>query len=205
MRPLMLAAVTLALNGKLALRAETPLESRLALIRTAGDPASIADLAPQPIPDDKNAAVILERIGSRLAEFSKDHAHFFNTPIGQSYDQGQDRGEPPTPEQIFEIRLILVKYPDIEEALGQAADCDDYASLRDYTPLADDAAFTCVLGSPHISVSLFDRWWTMRRFEVDRELNADMVEADLRPLLDRVEPTGHPQVDEWLATLRGAG
>ena len=68
-----------------------------------------------------------------MSEFSKENARFFDTPVGQSYEEGQDRGEPPTPEQIFEIRLILIKYPDIEEALAKAADCDAYASQRDYT------------------------------------------------------------------------
>jgi hypothetical protein len=117
----------------LCTRAEAQLESRVALIRAAGDPASIADLAPPSIPDEENAAVILEPLGPRLSEFSKDNARFFDTPIGKSYDQGQDRGEPPTPEQIFEIRLILIRYPDVEEALAQAADCDGYALQRDYT------------------------------------------------------------------------
>ena len=130
---LILAAAGFISNAPLSVRAETPLEKRLALIRAAGDPASIADLAPPSIPDDENAANILERIGPRLSEFSRENAHFFDTPIGKSYDEGQDRGEPPTPEQVFEIRLILIKYPDVEEALAQAADCDGYASLRDYT------------------------------------------------------------------------
>jgi hypothetical protein len=128
-----LAASAIALCAAMGAGAETPMESRLAAIRAAGDPASIADLAPAPIPDDKNAAVVLERIGPRLSEFSKEHARFFDTPIGQSYEDGQDRGELPTPQQIFEIRLILIKYTDVEEALAQAADCDGYASQRDYT------------------------------------------------------------------------
>jgi hypothetical protein len=79
------------------------------------------------------------------------------------------------------------------------------ASLREYAPLADDAAFTRVLGSPHISASLFDRWWTARRFEVDRELESDAIEAELRPYLNSVEATGSPRIDGWLAALRGAG
>jgi hypothetical protein len=129
----MLTAVTSSEGSAQTARAGGRLEKRLAAIRAAGDPASIADLAPPSIPDEKNAAVVLDRIGPRLSEFSTEHSRFFDTPVGKSHAEGQDRGEPPTPEQIFEIRLILVKYPDVEEALAQAADCDGYASQLDYT------------------------------------------------------------------------
>jgi hypothetical protein len=128
-----LAAVGLIFVGTLAWIAERELQTRLDAIRAAGDPASIADLAPAAIPDDENAAAILERIGPQLSEFSKDHARFFDTSIGKTYEEAQDRGEPTTPEQIFEIRLILVKYPEVEEALAQAANCDIYASRLDYS------------------------------------------------------------------------
>ncbi len=129
----LLAAVTFALNGEMASCEESQLESRLALIRAAGDPASIADLAPVPVLNDENAAVFLERIGPRLSEFSSDHGRFSNTPIGLSYEQAQDRGEPATPEQIFEIRLILIQYEDLDEAIAEAANCGRYASQLDYS------------------------------------------------------------------------
>lgn len=132
-RSMVLAVSAFALGAAMGARAETPLESRLALIRAAGDPASISDLTPPSIPDEKNAAVILRRIGPRLSEFNREHSRFFDTPAGKSYEEGQDRGEPPTPEQIFEIRLILIKYPEVEEALIDAADCDGYALQLDYT------------------------------------------------------------------------
>ena len=128
-----LLAVALVVNGALAWRAEWQLESRRDAIRAAGDPASIADLTPAPIPDEENAAAILERIAPRLSEFSKDYARFFDTPIGQAYEQAQDRGAAATPEQVFEIRLILIKYEDVEEALAEAAKCDKYASRLDYS------------------------------------------------------------------------
>jgi hypothetical protein len=127
------AAVTFAVGGAQAARAEAPLESRLAAIRAAGDPASIDDLRPAPVPDEQNAAAILKRIGPRLDAFSNDHGRFLRTPIGQSYEQAQDIGQAVAPEQIFEIRLILLEYEDVEKALAQVADCDKYASLLDYS------------------------------------------------------------------------
>ena len=132
------AALTFTVAIAMSGRAGAQLESRLAVMRAAGDPASIADLAPAPIPDDKNAAVYLERIGPRLSEFSRDHARFTNTPLGQAYEEGQDRGEPATPEQLFEMRLILINYEDIDEALVQAAKCDRYVSRLDYSRLFTD-------------------------------------------------------------------
>ena len=48
-------------------------------------------------------------------------------------NKAQDRGEPATPEQIFEIRLILIKYEDLDEAIAEAAKCDRYASQLDYS------------------------------------------------------------------------
>jgi hypothetical protein len=129
----LLAVVIFAVHGGIADCADAQLESRRALIRAAGDPASIADLAPPSVPDDENAAVILERIGPRLSEFSSDYARFLNTPIGQSYEQAQDRGEPASPQHIFEIRLILIEHEDVEVALAQAAARDKYASRLNYS------------------------------------------------------------------------
>jgi hypothetical protein len=97
---LVVVAFALALST-MPVCAEAPLESRLALIRAAGDPASIADLAPAAIPDDENAAVFLERMGARLSEFSTDHAHFSDTPVGQGYDQGQDGASRPLPSKFL--------------------------------------------------------------------------------------------------------
>jgi hypothetical protein len=128
-----LVAVALILNGVLAWRAEWLLNSRLAAIRAAGDPASIAELAPEPIADHENAAAILERATPRLNAFSKEYANFANSPLGTKYDALNDRGEPATPEQIDAIRRILSKYPDVEQALADAAKLEHFASRMDFS------------------------------------------------------------------------
>jgi hypothetical protein len=128
-----LVAVALIINGLLAWRAEWRLSGRLAAIRAAGDPASIAELAPEPIPDDDNAAVILLRIQPRLTQFHNEYSQFHNTSFGQEYEKTQDRGEPPTKPQIDAIRVILSKYPDVLQALEQAAQRDRYASQLDFS------------------------------------------------------------------------
>jgi hypothetical protein len=128
-----LVALGLVINGVMAWRMESELRARVAAIRAAGDPASIAELAPQPIPDEENAAAILERIGPRVEQFANEHGRFLNTPLGKAYDDAQDRGEPATPEQLAAIRVLLDRYPDVELALAEASKCDKYASRLDFS------------------------------------------------------------------------
>ncbi len=109
-------------------------DARVAAIRTAGDPVSIADLAPEPIPDDQNAAAILESIAPQLDEFHKDYMDFiYDTPLGKAYSDADDEGEPPTADQLVAIRRIIDKYPDLPAALEQAAACSHYASLANFS------------------------------------------------------------------------
>ena len=127
-------ALALIANGFMAWRTESRLQSKIAAIRAAGDPATIADLAPEPIPADQNAAAYVEQLAPRLDEFAKEHGRFLDkTPLGKAYETGRDRGEPPTPEQINVIRAIVDKYPDVDAGLAAAAACERYASLADYS------------------------------------------------------------------------
>jgi hypothetical protein len=129
-----LIALALIANGFMVWLTDHRLQTRIAAIRAAGNPASIADLAPKPIPDDQNAAVYLERLKPQLGSFSKDNARFLETsPVGKAFDERGDRGEPPTPEQIAAIRSILDKYPEIDAGLASAAACKQYASLANFT------------------------------------------------------------------------
>lgn len=128
-----LVAAALFVNCFFAWRAEWRLRSRLATIRAAGDPASIADLAPTSIPDDENAAAIFERIGPRLDVFGKAYGHYYDTPIGKKYEQAKDQGEPATKEQVDAIRGVLDNYADVEQAIAEAAKCDNYASRMDFS------------------------------------------------------------------------
>lgn len=128
-----LLAIGLIVNGVFAWRAQWRLENRLAAIRAAGDPASIAELAPAPIPDSENAAAILARVRPRLKEFGNAYGDFYKSPLGKEYEAQEDRNEPPTSEQIAAIRTILADYADVEEAIGKAAVCERYASRLDFS------------------------------------------------------------------------
>lgn len=123
----------LIVNGTFAWRAERGLQQEVASIRAEGEPSSIAELAPPPIPADKNAAAILRKIEPRISAFGNEHGSFFNTPIGKAYDEAGERGERATAEQIAAIRAILNKYPDVAEGVAAAVASDQYASMLDYS------------------------------------------------------------------------
>lgn len=129
-----IVAIALIANAFMIWRTNSRLQARIDAIRAAGDPATIADLAPDPIPADQNAAAHLDKLVPRLDAFDKDLAHFYDkTPVGQAYDAARGRDEAPTMEQLAAIRAIVDKYPDIEAGITGAAACDQYASLTDFS------------------------------------------------------------------------
>jgi hypothetical protein len=129
----LLVAVLLIANGFMAWRTESQLQSRIAAIRAAGDPASIADLAPEPIPNAENAAAILAQLSPRIDAFSKEYALFSTSAMGEAFDERDDKGQPPLPEHLEAIRAILEKYPDVPAGLAAAAKCEKYASTADFS------------------------------------------------------------------------
>ena len=74
------------------------------------------------------------------------------------------------------------------------------ASLRQYDTLETDASVEAVFGSSRISAALFDRWWTIRRLEIDDD--TERLEPLLVKHLDRVQRTGNEVVDRWLDRTR---
>jgi len=74
------------------------------------------------------------------------------------------------------------------------------ANLRDFIPLKDDESCEAILGSREISVSLFDRWWTIEALELEGNVNDFM--GQLQRSLPSVQPTGNSVVDEWLRELK---
>jgi hypothetical protein len=109
------------------------LDRRIAAIRAAGDPASIADLKPAPIPDDKNAAAVLASLDDQLDAFAKDQGKFFKDPVGVEYEKTLADGKPPTADQLDAIRAILDKHAALAAGLTKAAACEAYASIGDYS------------------------------------------------------------------------
>jgi hypothetical protein len=129
----LLLGLALVFNGILAWRTQHRLDSMLAELRAAGEPVSLADLAPKPISDEKNAAVYLQRTIPRLDAFERQYDQFYQSPLGETCEERENRHEPPTPEQLAAIRKIVDAYPEIITAFQQAAACDEYASLADFS------------------------------------------------------------------------
>lgn len=129
-----LIAVLLIFNAAYSWHTGRQLEQRLARLRAAGELTTFAELAPDPIPPEQDAAVHLQRLAPRLKAFEKEYVVFFDkTPLGKSFSERKERGEPPTPEQIAAIREILSHYPDLPQAIDEASRCEGYASQLDYS------------------------------------------------------------------------
>ena len=129
-----LLAIALIANGFMAWRTEAHWRGMIAAIRASGEPGSIAELAPKPIPEDQNAAALLAKLGPRLDDFSKESYHFFEKdPLGIDYEKRTDRGEPATAAQIDAIRAMLDRYSDLDAGIAAVAACDQYASVSDFS------------------------------------------------------------------------
>jgi hypothetical protein len=127
-----LLAIALIVNGFMAWRTEARWSSMIAAIRASGEPGSIAELAPKPIPVGHNAAALLAKLGPRLDAFSHVYGEFSDTPLGKAFDERSDRGEPATAAQMTAIRNILDQYSDLDAGIAAVAACEQYASVADF-------------------------------------------------------------------------
>lgn len=135
----LLVGMALVANGILAWRAQYRLDAIVAKIQAAGEPASIADLTPKPISAETNAAVHLQSMSLDLDAFAKDHKKFYQTPLGEELDKRSENmpgvgWARPNAEQLTAIRIIVDAHASILRALQQAAQCEEYASLLNFSP-----------------------------------------------------------------------
>lgn len=70
------------------------------------------------------------------------------------------------------------------------------AQVKEYEPLRDDSAFEDLFGSTELSQELFDRWWTIRRLQLDD--NADTLVPLLKQFAHLVSPVKSELVNNWL-------
>jgi hypothetical protein len=136
------------------------LEQRLAALRAAGEPTSFAELAPEPIPLEQDAAAQLAQLAPELEAFSKEHGLFFKSPLSDSYDERCDQGLGPTPEQLDAIREILANYDDLLQGLHRAVACPGYASQIDYSVGYPQMMEVLLQPSSDVrTAARFLRWW----------------------------------------------
>ncbi len=99
----------------------------MAEIRAAGDPLTLADLAPKPVPAENNAATYLRRAQAgtdaiyKEAEAVPGFWEYFNT-------------KDPMPAEIQKaLKAAFTAYPYTISLFQQAAACPDYDAQLDYT------------------------------------------------------------------------
>jgi hypothetical protein len=129
----LVVGLLMIVNGVLAWSAQNRFDRRIAELREAKQPASLAELAPTPIAPEKNAAVYLQQIEPQLDSFHKDYIAFYETPLGKQVPLTDGLEMPVTGEQLAAMRSIVDAYPTIQPAMQKAAACDQYASLFDFS------------------------------------------------------------------------
>jgi hypothetical protein len=102
------------------------LERRLTQLRENGDPVSLADLAPAPVPPPDNAATYLARVADDAAKLYAELK-----PI--LYREDFNVREELTPDELAAADEAFQAYPQVMPALKQAANAKSYASPLNYT------------------------------------------------------------------------
>jgi hypothetical protein len=119
-----LIAVLLVANAVFVWRSGAALESRLQTIRDAGHPLCLADLAREPIPPEKNAAVYYRRARGDLQAISHE-LEAVRKSDGWPYGAL-------SLEDLQTIERAMSAYPDVISLVRKAADCPDSYSDTDY-------------------------------------------------------------------------
>jgi hypothetical protein len=128
-----LLALGIVGNTMMAWRVSSQQNARLAAIRAAGMPASIAELRPRPVPDLLNAAAVIEAATPTINAFGHDQMVFLErTPLGKECDRASGE-QLPTAEQAAAMRAILDQHAALDAAITQAVACNVWASRADFT------------------------------------------------------------------------
>jgi hypothetical protein len=128
-----LVAIALIANAVFVWITDARLERQLAAIRAAGDPLTLAELEPKPIPPEQNAATYLAKAELEVTAIQNE--------IGQWIDAEKDRGlwlyfseKHPMPRKMYvAVKAIYAAHPKVIDVLKQAADAPDYEAQLDYS------------------------------------------------------------------------
>jgi hypothetical protein len=133
-------ALALVANVVFSWIAGVRLERRIAKLRAAGEPTSLAELAREAIRPEQNAAVVLGRIAKDLAAIEKD--------LQPLYEAGLS-ADAPTDEQLATIKRTLSAYPQVVLTIRDAAECPHYDSKPELT-LEQDKFLESLLGETQL-------------------------------------------------------
>lgn len=160
------------------------LERRIALIKEAGDPVSIAELAPPAdVAPEDNAAVILARVEEAASKMYVELA-----PHAHSEDFSWERGLSET--QITNVEQTLEAFPDVLPAFVDASQCTTLAGIYDYDVAPTRFMESLLTGEIRTVIRLEDCY---ARYLASTGKPEEAVEAYLRVLrlakLHQSEPT----------------
>jgi hypothetical protein len=113
------------LNAYIVSTTGTLLERRLTMMRQAGDPVQLADLAREPIPPEKNADVFLRRAADDLDAIQKELLALYPK---KGYTTGNL-----SPAKQEKIEKLFAAFPRLVPLLEQAADCPGADPQLDFT------------------------------------------------------------------------
>jgi hypothetical protein len=122
----------LVVNGILAWAAHHRFDQKIAELRGAGEPVSLADLAQPPISGEKNAAIYIQQATQQTEKWQQDYYKYEDSPQGKLLDEKEDKGELPNADEISAIRATVDAYPTVLPVIEKAAACEEYVSLLDF-------------------------------------------------------------------------
>ncbi|MCY2987009.1 MAG: hypothetical protein NTY19_03965 [Planctomycetota bacterium] len=125
----------LVLNAVLAWNAARRMDQRLAALRAAGKPVTLADLQPQPVPENRDAAALVCTIRPRLQAWEDEFDHAFPDRNDRPEPESA-RGDRLTEKQVQTLQPLWDRYADLLPTLQQAASCPEYRSQVDFNTSA---------------------------------------------------------------------
>jgi hypothetical protein len=192
-------------NALMAWRVEGQIAAKKRAIRAAGDPASIAELRPAPIPVPDNAAARIAQVHGLLDAFAEDHHNFLSkTDLGKAFEAASERGESMTGEQAEAIRALLDKHAPLAAAIEQAAALDSWASQLDFT--LGHTAFIEKMLEPVQKIRTAGRMidWQMRLSVHDGKLDQAVAQGIVLLRLARLHER-EPTLVNFLVTIAMRG
>lgn len=129
-----LVAIGLVANAVFVWTTDIRLERQLAAIREAGDPVSLAELAPKPIPPEENAATYLRRAQADVDAMSNE---IYNKDYFDNWGKRWKDEHVLPPDGLKAVKASFEAHPNVMPLLERAAACTEYNAGLDYS-LAPD-------------------------------------------------------------------
>jgi tetratricopeptide (TPR) repeat protein len=127
-------AIGLVANACFVWITDIRLERQLAALRAAGDPISLAELAPKPIPPEKNAATYLRQAEPGVNAINEI---VFGGKSCETWVKRWEHTRLMPAEGLALVRKALHRYPKVIPLLERAAACPDYNPQVSYVVDSD--------------------------------------------------------------------